>query len=352
MKTIAVNASKKYDVIIGVEFLASCGKRVKQVKNPCKTVIVSDDMVFPLYGHYVKSSLEEEGFSTHEFIFPNGEQSKTMATVIKLVEYFAEVQLCRSDLVVALGGGVVGDLCGFAAAIYLRGIDFIQIPTTLLAAIDSSVGGKTGASLPNGKNQVGAFHQPILVLCDIGTFKTLSLEIFGDGICEALKYAVICDPYLFMQIGTGDINSMIEEIVARCICIKRDIVLRDEFDKGERMLLNLGHTVGHAIESLSEYKITHGNAVGIGMAVIARACEKSGVATECCSDKIVKVLGKYDISTECTFGVHDLCKKIMADKKRDADSISLVLVEKIGKAFIHKIKLDELVDFIKLGLEK
>lgn len=351
IKTIEVNASKKYEVLVGGGLLTQCGEFTKKVKSPCSILIVSDDNVYPLYGERVANSYENAGFVVNRLIFPNGEKSKNMATIIQVVEYASQIGLSKSDLIVALGGGVVGDLAGFAAAIYLRGIDFVQIPTTFLAAIDSSVGGKTGCDLPSGKNQVGVFHQPRLVICDPDTFDTLSEQVFADGICEAVKYGVICDSELFCKISSGGIKSEIETVIERCVRIKSDIVQRDEFDTGERMLLNLGHTIGHSVEALSEYEISHGHAVAIGLMYIARACEKTGRAKKVCSDKLLETFEKYRIDTKCSFSPHDLATKAMSDKKRSADTITLILIEDIGKAFTKKIPLNELEGFIKSGEE-
>lgn len=349
MKTIVVNTTKCYEVLIGSELLDQCGKLTVAVKAPCKVVLVSDDNVYPIYGEQVKHSYQSAGFEVSTFVFPSGEKNKSFETLVPLVEFAAEKGLSRSDLIVALGGGVVGDLAGFAASMYLRGVDFVQVPTTFLAAIDSSVGGKTGVDLNSGKNQVGAFHQPILVICDTDSFKTLSPQIFSDGICEAIKYGVICDKELFATLTASDIHANINEIVERCVAIKRDIVCRDEFDCGERMLLNLGHTVGHAIEKLSNYEITHGNAVAIGMLYIARACFRAGIAVEDYSIDIKYIMDKYNISGECNYSVHDLSVAAMSDKKRSAGTISLVLIEGIGKSFLKQIPVAELEAFIGLG---
>lgn len=349
MKKITIDASKKYEVLIEHGLMSSCGEETKKIKSCCKVLIVSDDNVYPIYGEKVAQSYADAGFTVDTFIFPNGEKSKTMDTVVRIIEHASQIELTKSDLIIALGGGVVGDLAGFAAAIYLRGISFVQIPTTFLAAIDSSVGGKTGADLGSGKNLVGAFHQPSLVICDPDTFDTLTPQVFADGICEAVKYGVICDIDLLNNIAAGNIKADIEEIISRCVCIKRDIVQRDEFDTGERMILNLGHTVGHAVEALSEYKISHGNAVAIGLMYIARACEKSGIATLDCSGKLDEVFAEYKINTWCDFGAHDIFIKTMADKKRSADTITLVLIKAIGKAFTKKVSVSELEDFIRLG---
>lgn len=351
MEAVTVKASKSYEVLIGSGLLDQCAELTRAVHAPCKIMLVSDDTVFALYGERVKKAYEVSGFEVSTYCFKSGEASKNSTTLIDLVEQLAQNSLVKTDLVVALGGGVVGDLAGFAAAIYLRGIDFVGLPTTFLAAIDSSVGGKTGVDLPSGKNQMGAFHQPILVVCDTDTFKTLTPRIFSDGICEAIKYGVICDKDLFIKLLSNDIHANINDIVTRCVTIKSDIVSRDEFDCGERMVLNLGHTIGHAIEALSGYEISHGNGVAIGMLYIARACHKMGFAREDHSVEIVAIMDKYAINKTCNYQAADLARAAMSDKKRACNSISLVLIEEIGKAFVKKIPINELFEFIRIGQE-
>ena len=351
MRTVKVNASTAYDIIIGEGLLAEAGRYCADaLGKPCRLCIVSDDNVAPLYLERVQSSLESAGFSTIKFIFPHGEASKSMTTLIELLEFLAQNHMTRSDALVALGGGVVGDLTGFAAATYLRGVRFVQMPTTLLAATDSSVGGKTGVDLVAGKNLAGAFHQPSLVLCDYTALDTLSPAIFADGCAEVIKYGAINDRAFFDSLY-GGIRANIENIIAECVMNKARIVESDEFDKGTRQLLNLGHTVGHAIEACSDLKISHGSAVAIGMVIVTRAAVSLGLCpyTDLCA--LVNLLRKENLPTECPYSAKELADVALADKKRKGNSITLVVPFGIGDSRLYTIPVDELESFISRGLE-
>ena len=254
MKTLTVHTSKEYDVLIGKGLLDRAGDEVQKRLHPAKAVIVTDSNVGPLYAAAVKRSLQTRGIQAAVFTFPAGEAQKRLSTIAQMYEVFAATGLTRGDLAVALGGGVTGDMCGFASATYLRGIPFVQIPTSLLAQVDSSVGGKTGVDLEVGKNLVGAFWQPSLVLCDTGVLSTLPGRYFSDGMAEAIKAGCIKDKDLFARMETEDVHDFLEDMIARCIDIKRQVVENDEKEQGERMLLNFGHTLGHAIERLHHYE--------------------------------------------------------------------------------------------------
>ena len=258
MISIDVKTSKAYQVHIGSGLLSQLGQRLRDVCQAQKAVIVSDTNVFPLYGEIAFKSLENAGFQVLSFVFPAGEESKNAATYLQLLNFLAESQVTRSDCLVALGGGVVGDLTGFAAATYLRGIAYVQVPTTLLAAVDSSVGGKTAIDLPAGKNLVGAFCQPKMVLCDPDTLKTLPEDIFRDGCAEVIKYGVLYDPKLFEELTERGLSFPRETVIARCVELKRNVVMEDEFDTGSRMKLNFGHTIGHGVEAKSNFAVSHG----------------------------------------------------------------------------------------------
>ena len=348
MKKIHIDASTGYDVIVSSGILESCGELIKEVIPECRVAIISDDIVFPLYGETVKTSLEKNGYRVVSYIFKNGENSKNIRTYTEILEFLAENHLTRTDLVVALGGGVCGDMAGFSAATYLRGIRFVQIPTTLLAAVDSSVGGKTGVNLDAGKNLVGAFYQPAMVICDTDTLKTLPEETFADGVSEAIKCGMIRDAKLFEKMR-GDFKEDIEEIIAACITIKSRVVVNDEFDRGERQLLNFGHTVGHAIEKCSNFSITHGHAVAMGMMIVTKASERLGLC-EKISDSLEETLVKCGLPIKCDFSAEELYKVTLNDKKRAGDSVTLVVPEKIGSCVLHKVKTEELLEYIKKGL--
>ncbi|MBE6573060.1 MAG: 3-dehydroquinate synthase [Ruminococcaceae bacterium] len=344
MLNLMVNTSQSYEVVIGPSLLSDIALEISKVKAPGKCIIVSDDIVWALYGESTKSSLIDAGYEVCEFIFENGEHSKNMETVLSILECCFENHLTRSDFAIALGGGIVGDITGFASSIYLRGIDFIQIPTTLLSAIDSSVGGKTGVNCFYGKNLIGAFHQPLRVICDTDTFNTLPYDIYTAGICEALKYGVIRDEKLFYDIADNSFN--IEEMIYRCIEIKAEIAAKDEFDHGERQLLNFGHTLAHSIEALSDFNISHGHAVGIGMLLITKACEDKGLCKHGTSDKIRKALDEFKVINTVPYSQKELVSIAMNDKKRKGNTITLVIPEYIGKCILHKIDISELESFI------
>ena len=248
MKKLTVNVGKGYDILIEKGIINHTVDYIKNVTKAKKICLISDTNVFPLYGETVENSLLGGGYEVYDYIYTAGEESKTTATVISMVEFMAQNEFTRNDLVVALGGGVCGDMAGFASAIYLRGIDFVQIPTSLLAQVDSSVGGKTAVDLPQGKNLCGAFHQPVLVLIDTDTLTTLTPHFYSDGMAEAIKTGCIKSESLFELIENNDSREIIDEIVYRCVCIKAGVVERDEKEHGERALLNFGHTPGHAIE--------------------------------------------------------------------------------------------------------
>lgn len=347
MKKVHITASKEYDVIIEKGILENCGSLISEILPKGKTVIVSDDKVYSIYGETVKKSLENSGFLVETFTFPNGETSKNIETYTKILEFLAEKELTRSDFIVALGGGVTGDMAGFSAATYLRGIKFVQIPTTFLAAIDSSVGGKTGVNLDAGKNLVGAFHQPSLVICDTDTFKTLDEKTFADGTSEAIKYGMIKEPVLLEKLA-GDFD--IDEVVELCVKIKRDVVAKDEFEHGERKLLNFGHTIGHGVEKCSNYTITHGHAVAIGMSIITKAAEAFGICKMGMSKSLDALLEKCGLPNKCPYSAEELYSVALSDKKRSGDFITLVLPKNEGECILNTITVAKLLEYIKKGI--
>ena len=347
MREITVNLGKKYDVIIGEGLLSGVGARVKGLSAMCRIAIVTDDIVEKLYLGELKASLQHEGFNdVASYILPNGEASKSLKTVGKLYSFFLENNITRSDIIIALGGGVVGDVTGFAASTFLRGVRVVQVPTTLLAQVDSSVGGKTAVDLPKGKNLVGSFWQPSLVICDTTLLNTLSPEIFAEGAAEIIKCGAIRDKDLFKLIASPNYKENIEEIIYRSVLIKKTIVEEDEFDIGERMLLNFGHTLAHAIEQKSDYKITHGKAVAIGMVIITRASIAMGITEKTVDEAIVKACELFSLPTSTNFKCEQLAVACMSDKKRETEKINLILLDRIGKASIHKLSIPDFKSFI------
>ena len=350
MTTIQVKASRSYEVKIGRGLLSSLGREAADLVRGRTAAIVSDSNVAPLYLNQVKTSLEEAGFRACSFVFDAGESSKNGETYLNLLEFLAEHQVTRSDTLVALGGGVVGDLTGFAAATFLRGVDFIQLPTTLLAAVDASVGGKTAIDLKGGKNLAGAFYQPRLVLCDLDTLDTLPDDIFADGCAEVIKYGMIGDWDLLDLLGQKHFREDPEEVVARCIAMKRDLVEADEFDTGARQLLNLGHTVGHGIEACSDYAMSHGKAVAIGMTLITRAAIQQGMCSAESLSNLQKLLKQYGLPDTTVYSAAELYEKTLSDKKRTGGTITLVVPTEWGKSILHKISVEDLKNWIEKGL--
>lgn len=350
MKSLRVNVGDGYDIFIERGILSDCSKYIKNITNASKVCLISDSNVYPIYGEIIKSQLKSAGFEVFDYVFEAGEASKTTASVVSMVEFMAQNELTRNDIVVALGGGVTGDMAGFAAAIYLRGIKFVQIPTSLLAQVDSSVGGKTAVDLPQGKNLCGAFHQPSLVLIDPNTLDTLTPHFFSDGMAEAIKTGCIKSLSLFERLVNENAREIIEDVIFECVSIKAGVVERDEKEHGERALLNFGHTPGHAIEKLHNFTtVSHGEAVGIGMVMITKACEENGIAPVGSSDRIAKVLEKYDLKTSDIHSDKEIISAMNADKKRTANAINFTLLHSIGNAFSQKIKYEDIPSFF--GLE-
>ena len=312
-----------------------------------KLAVITDDKVDSLYGSTVEEALKNEGFEVCKFVFPHGEQSKSPETLVKIWNFLCDNKISRSDCLVALGGGVVGDITGFAAATYLRGVDFVQIPTTLLAQVDSSVGGKTAVDLLGGKNLVGSFKQPKLVLCDTDTLETLSDEFFIDGMGEVVKYGMIKSQALFSELEQYTTEALrknkdvLDDIIAQCVTIKRDVVEADEFDTGERMLLNFGHTLGHAIEQYYNYTgITHGKAVGVGMKLITSVAERNGMAEPGTAARLENCLDYYGLNIEIDPTLSQLANGCLNDKKRFGGSINIVVCCDIGVSMVKKMPVE------------
>ena len=349
MRTIHIDASKSYDVLVGHGLLREAGTRIAAVTKSACAAVISDDRVFSLYGDAVCASLEAAGLRTVSYVFPHGESSKNLLEYAKILNFLAENRVTRADALVALGGGVTGDLGGFAAATYLRGIHFVQLPTTLLAAVDSSVGGKTAVDLPAGKNLAGAFYQPDLVLCDLDTLDTLPREIFLDGCAEVIKYGVLGSRPLFDALAEIPSGETLEPVTAACVEMKRSIVQNDEFDRGTRQLLNLGHTFGHAVEASSRFTLSHGKSVAIGMAMIARAACVRGLCSSAVRDAVIERLRHYTLPTECPYPADMLLGAMCADKKIFGSTLGLIVPSEIGVCRILPVPVAELPGWLHDG---
>ena len=344
MKLVEVKASGSYCVKIGHGLLDTLGAELAALAAG-NVFVVTDTNVAPHYLERTENTLKNAGFSVISEIIPEGEPSKNLVNYEKLLRRMAAAHLTRADTVVALGGGVTGDLAGFAAASYLRGIRLVQVPTTLLAMVDSSVGGKTAVDLPEGKNLVGAFHQPALVLCDLDTLDTLPQAVFREGCAEVIKTAILFDRPLFEDLKRDGLNFNRESVIARCVEHKRDIVAEDEFETGSRKLLNLGHTLGHAVEKCSGYAVAHGAAVAIGTAAMARAfCREDG-------EEIHAVLQKFGLPLTTEFTPEELAEAALADKKRQGDTVTLVVPTAVGKCELCRLPVSELQSVFEAGMQ-
>lgn len=348
MTEVEIQASKTYSVLIERGLLASAGRLIREKCGGEKLCVVCGDTVRALYGAAMGESLRAAGYDVCFFTYPPGEPSKTVATYAVLLNCLAENGLTRTDTVIALGGGVTGDLAGFAAATFLRGIRYVQIPTTLLAMIDSSVGGKTAVDLPAGKNLAGAFWQPSAVLCDPDTLDTLPDEFFADGCAEAVKYAVLAAPELLELLKAPRANA--QAVIEKCVAIKRDFVQRDEFDTGERQKLNLGHTVGHAIEKLSGFSVSHGRAVATGLAVMARAAAAHGACDAGTAEAVETALARLGLPTRTEYSAAALMTAMLSDKKRRGGTVALIVPRALGRCDIVPTPADALAAFFEKGL--
>lgn len=334
---IRMDLKNAYDIEIGSKIIEKLNLFLKENYKNSKILIISDDLVYKI--HKEKIIKELDGFFYKEFIIKNGENSKSTENLIKILEFAAQNQYRRSDLVIAFGGGVVGDISGLVASLYLRGIDYISIPTTFLSAIDSSVGGKTAVNLKAGKNLCGTFYQPKKVFIDTDFLKTLSDYYFNDGLAEAIKYGIIKDKSIFEEISKENVSKTYENlpsIIKKCLDIKKDVVKDDEKDFGIRQILNYGHTFAHAIEKNSNFEISHGHAVALGMKIMVKNFYESFY------DDFIKVLKKYNLDKEIDFDTEKILKVCMVDKKSRNDRINIIVVRNLGTCEILNIDLKDL----------
>ena len=367
MISLQVRTEPPYPVLIGSGLLPAAGALIREhlpAFAGAHTAVITDSTVNELYGDTAVHSLENAGFRVSRCVFPAGEQNKNIAEYAKILSFLAEEKITRGDFLITLGGGVAGDMGGFAAATYLRGIPFVQIPTTFLAAADASVGGKTAVDLPAGKNLAGAFHQPSMVIIDPALFATLSETAFQDGLTESLKHGLIADADFFRRLAESGRGCDLENAVRRDVEIKSIFVAEDPLDKGRRMMLNFGHTIGHAIEKNSNYRLSHGQSVAIGMCMAQKAAVSFGI-TEYTEKPIEEALARCGIcsrlsslafsedtdaafSPDC-FSTEALAKAALGDKKRFGGTVNIIYLKNAGEAAVHPLPAEDLPAFIEAG---
>lgn len=347
--------SRAYEVHVGCGILNEVGPLVRAAAGGTAAAVVCDSNVAPLYATRVLDSLRGAGYRASLITFAAGEENKRFSTLESILEGLADAELSRDDVVVAMGGGVTGDMAGLAAALYLRGIKVAQVPTSLLAMVDSSVGGKTAVDLQAGKNLAGAFLQPCVVVADVECLHTLEQELFADSCGEVIKHGVLADPELFEELVSNPLTSsartdeQVAHVVAKNVAIKRDVVNADETERGLRQTLNLGHTLGHAIEAASDYQLGHGSSVAAGLCCVARATEQLGWTEVGTTQRIVRACEAHGLPTD-TFLPHEtILRYATHDKKRHGGTVNLVVPIRIGKVEIRTVTLDELAEIIRLG---
>ena len=343
---------KKYQIVIKKGIMSEIGEKIKEIYKAKKIAVITDTNVNKIYGDKLKDDLENSGFEVDFVVVEAGEKSKSISVLESVYDKLLSFGITRGDMIITFGGGVVGDLGGFAASTLLRGIKFIQIPTSLLAQIDSSIGGKVAVNLPKGKNLVGSFYHPEIVFIDPDLLKTLDKRFIADGMAEVIKYGCIRDKKLFDKLlgysSEEELFENIEEVIYNCCDIKREVVESDEKDLGIRMILNFGHTLGHVIENYFNYeKYTHGEGVAMGMYHITMKSEELGITKKGSAELIKQALLKYKLPYELPeMSSENILETINLDKKSHVDSISLVLLEEIGNCFLKKINRSEIFDYI------
>ena len=351
-------ASRSYDVHVGAGVLGEVGAIARAAAGGSCCCVITETNVGPLYADEVEGSLAAAGYAVAgRLTFPAGEEHKTLATLGALLEGLAERELTRDDVVVALGGGVTGDMGGLAAALYLRGVRVVQVPTSLLAMVDSSVGGKTAVDLAAGKNLVGAFWQPAAVVADVRCLRTVPRDLLVDSVGEVVKHAVLADPALLGDLtgrplvaGEPD-EARLVDVVAKNVSIKRDVVDADERESGIRQTLNLGHTIGHAIEAASGFALGHGSCVAAGLSVVARASARAGWCPDDVADAIVRCVAAQGLPTGTDVPLDELMRYVAHDKKRHDDSVNLVVPERLGAARVRRVPLVDLGALVAHDLE-
>ena len=343
MKTITIHTGEPYRVLVGHNLIGSCGQLVKTLFPGNRVLLITDSNVGPLYAERTLSTLRSAGLTAQAYPVPAGEGAKSLSVAEGLYTFLIEHGYTRGDLLLALGGGVVTDLTGFVAATYQRGVAFAGIATSLLAQVDASVGGKTAVNIPAGKNLVGCFWQPKLVLCDLDTLSTLPEREFSGGMAEVIKYGAIQSEELFQRCAAGVGPGDMEEVVSACVELKNQVVSVDERDMGARAVLNFGHTLGHGIEKLGGFSLhSHGESVAMGMVLASDAFERMGDTAPGTTARLVSCLSRYGLPTQCPYPIHEVLQECTKDKKRTGDSINFVVVPKIGTAKTKLVPIDAL----------
>lgn len=350
---LTVNGAVPYEVCVENGALGRLGALLSgSLSGAEKVLTVSDDTVDALYGKRAEKALRDAGFAVSRFSFPHGEQSKTAVTWLSVLNALAAADFSRKDAVIAIGGGVTGDMAGFAAASWMRGIRFVQVPTTLLSAVDAGIGGKTAVDLPAGKNLIGAFHDPAAVICDPLLMDTLPREEWQNGLGETVKTAFIGDAALAESLlSARETGIDREDVIARCLRVKAEFVQRDPFDTGVRRLLNLGHTAAHAMEALSGYGIPHGLAVAKGTALTCRAAARYGLCGKEVTERAEEIFRALDIDITVPFGAEELAGAALKDKKRAGSSITLAVPLTVGRCALRTLPVEELAAFFAAGTQ-
>lgn len=347
MNKIVVNASREYDILIEHGLIYNCGKKAAERFDPCSVCVITDDVVNRLYSDYVIESLNNAGFKASRIIFPSGEHSKSLSTYSNIMESMAESGFDRSDMVLALGGGVVGDVAGFVAATYMRGVKYIQMPTTYLSAIDSSVGAMVSVNLFHGKNLAGSFWQPSLVMSDPDVLKSLPHNEKICGMAEAIKTGAVSDKSIIEHVLTDDYPYVVE----RCLSIKKSMIEADEMATGLQLLLEFGHTIGMAIEKLSDFSMPHGIAVAKGMVAESKAAFRTGLTDADIAAELTKILAGIGIDTLIPYTSDEIYNVALNDSKIEDGRITVVIPEKIGKCRLCRLQIEDLKDFITAAID-
>ncbi len=352
MEDIFVSSTNSYNILVGENLLKKTGYFIKQNINNAgfNIVIITDSLVCKIYGGVLKKSLMEFGFSVFMFAVPNKESSKNFSCLLEIYNFLVKCGITKKDIIIALGGGVVCDISGFVACTYLRGIRYINIPTTLLSQVDASIGGKNGVNFGNYKNLIGTIYSPSLIICDIFLLKTLKEKVFLSGFGEVIKYAVTFSKELFNILceQNKNIYSHLKDIIIRCIKIKKNVIQIDEFEKNIRTKLNFGHTIGHALERYFNNSISHGEAVCVGMCYITEKSVKAGITSLYSFLKLKNLIKKYNLPTALKFNVEDIFKSVLKDKKIFGNVIRICVVKKIGHSVILTMPILKFRKFLNM----